>query len=230
MPHRQFDMAMYAWISAPENVPRSIFIRARSRTPATAIAGQNVTGFKNPEMDRLIDAIEVELDADKRKALWARRSSSTPTELPSLPLYLPLRHLHPAEMAERGATDRQPVPDHAVDHRLETRAGSVTAMIRFTAIRLLEIAALLVLLSFVIYALIGLMPGDPIDLMRVGRPAYDAADVARLKAALRLDQPLVARYLAWAARGAVGRSRLFAAVCDAGLGGAVAAARRIRCC
>ena len=31
-------------------------------------------------------------------------------------------------------------------------------MIRYTAIRLIEIAALLLLLSFVIYGLIGLMP------------------------------------------------------------------------
>ena len=44
-------------------------------------------------------------------------------------------------------------------------ARSVGGMIRFTAIRLVEIAAMLVLMSFVIYGLIGLMPGDPIDLM-----------------------------------------------------------------
>jgi len=36
-------------------------------------------------------------------------------------------------------------------------------MIRFAAIRLVEILAMLVLMSFVIYALIGLMPGDPIS-------------------------------------------------------------------
>src|SRR5579864_8477230 len=87
-------------------------------------------------------------------------------------------------------------------------------MIRFTAIRLLEIAALVVLLSFVIYALIGLMPGDPIDLMRQADPRMSTADVARLKAAYGLDRPLVARYLAWAVQalgGDLGYSRLFAA-------------------
>ncbi|MGE5270473.1 MAG: ABC transporter permease [Thiohalocapsa sp.] len=87
-------------------------------------------------------------------------------------------------------------------------------MIRFTAIRLLEIAALAALLSFVVYALIGLMPGDPIDLMRQADPRVSAADVARLKAAYGLDQPLVDRYLAWAAQalsGDLGYSRLFAA-------------------
>src|SRR5438874_612284 len=86
-------------------------------------------------------------------------------------------------------------------------------MIRFTAIRLLEIAAMLVLMSFLIYALIGLMPGDPIDLMRQADPRMNAADVARLKAAYGLDQPLVARYLDWirqALAGDLGYSRLFA--------------------
>jgi peptide/nickel transport system permease protein len=86
-------------------------------------------------------------------------------------------------------------------------------MIRFTAIRLIEIAATLVLMSFVIYALIGLMPGDPIDLMRQADPRMSAADVARLKAVYGVDQPLVARYLAWAGQalaGDFGYSRLFA--------------------
>src|ERR1043166_5363219 len=86
-------------------------------------------------------------------------------------------------------------------------------MIRFAAIRLVEIAAIVVLMSFVIYALIGLMPGDPIDLMRSADPRMSAADVARLKAAYGVDQPLFARYLGWAGQalgGDLGYSRLFA--------------------
>jgi peptide/nickel transport system permease protein len=87
-------------------------------------------------------------------------------------------------------------------------------MIRFTAIRLTEIAVLLALMSFVIYALIGLMPGDPIDLMRSADPRMSAEDVARLKASYGVDRPLFARYLAWAGQalgGELGYSRLFAA-------------------
>jgi peptide/nickel transport system permease protein len=85
-------------------------------------------------------------------------------------------------------------------------------MIRFTAIRVVEIGAMLVLMSFVIYGLIGLMPGDPIDLMRSADPRTSAADVARLKAVYGLDRPLVDRYLAWAGAalaGDLGYSRLF---------------------
>ncbi len=85
-------------------------------------------------------------------------------------------------------------------------------MIRYTAIRLVEIAAILVLLSFIVYALIGLMPGDPIDLMRSSDPRMSAADAARLKALYGLDQPLLLRYAGWARQalaGDLGYSRLF---------------------
>jgi peptide/nickel transport system permease protein len=87
-------------------------------------------------------------------------------------------------------------------------------MIRFAAIRLVEIAAMLVLMSFAIYALIGLMPGDPIDMMRSADPRITAEDLARLKALYGIDQPLIGRYLAWgrsALGGDFGYSRLFSA-------------------
>jgi peptide/nickel transport system substrate-binding protein len=87
LPHRQFDMAMYAWISAPENVPRSILYSNEIPDAANGYTGQNATGYKNPEMDRLIDAAEIELDANKRKKLWAGMQQLYAADLPSLPLY-----------------------------------------------------------------------------------------------------------------------------------------------
>jgi peptide/nickel transport system permease protein len=87
-------------------------------------------------------------------------------------------------------------------------------MIRFIVIRLVEIAAMLVLMSFVIYGLIGLMPGDPIDLMLGADPHLTATDVARLKQLYGVDRPLIERYLAWAQAalsGDLGYSRLFSA-------------------
>ncbi len=87
LPHRNFDMAMYAWISAPEDVPRSILYSNEIPDAANGFAGQNASGFKNPGMDRLIDALEIELDPDKRKTLWAEAQRLYATELPSLPLY-----------------------------------------------------------------------------------------------------------------------------------------------
>ena len=87
-------------------------------------------------------------------------------------------------------------------------------MIRYAAIRLVEIAVLLALRPFLTYALSGLMPRGPIDLMRSADPRMSADDVARLKTLYGVDRPLVARYLAWAGQalgGELGYSRLFAA-------------------
>jgi peptide/nickel transport system substrate-binding protein len=87
LPHRRFDLVMYAWISSPENVPRSILHSSEIPNAANGYVGQNATGFTSPEMDRLIDALEIELDANARKALWAEAQRLYATELPSLPLY-----------------------------------------------------------------------------------------------------------------------------------------------
>lgn len=71
-------------------------------------------------------------------------------------------------------------------------------MTRYLASRSVEVIVTLVLMSFVVYLLIGLMPGDPIDLMIAGDPNMTSADAARLRAAYGLDRPLLARYAAWA--------------------------------
>jgi len=87
-------------------------------------------------------------------------------------------------------------------------------MLRFLVHRALQSLVVLALMSFAVYFLIGLMPGDPIDLMRSADPRMSAEDVTRLKQLYGVDRPLVARYLAWAGQalgGELGYSRLFAA-------------------
>ncbi|MGI9500673.1 MAG: ABC transporter permease [Geminicoccaceae bacterium] len=84
-------------------------------------------------------------------------------------------------------------------------------MIRYFAHRAFEASCLLVLMSFVIYLLLGLMPGDPIDIMASGDPDISSADIARLKALYGLDRPLTERYWHWlsgALSGDFGFSRL----------------------
>jgi peptide/nickel transport system permease protein len=83
----------------------------------------------------------------------------------------------------------------------------------FLARRLVESALVLLAVSFIVYGLIGLMPGDPIDLMLQADPSLTAADAARLKALQGLDRPLVERWVGWLARalsGDFGYSRLYA--------------------
>ncbi|MEI7873177.1 MAG: ABC transporter permease [Alphaproteobacteria bacterium] len=85
-------------------------------------------------------------------------------------------------------------------------------MTRYLASRAVGMLVTLTLMSFVVYVLIGLMPGDPIDMMIAGDPKMTSADAARLRALYGLDKPLVERYLAWAlqaVQGNFGYSRSF---------------------
>jgi peptide/nickel transport system permease protein len=85
-------------------------------------------------------------------------------------------------------------------------------MSRYLAARIVQTVVTLVLMSLVVFLLIGLMPGDPIDLMISGDPTMTSEDAARLRAAYGLDRPLMERYLAWAsqaAQGNFGYSRSF---------------------
>jgi peptide/nickel transport system permease protein len=86
-------------------------------------------------------------------------------------------------------------------------------MLSYIVQRLVQTALVLFVMSFIIYAMIGLMPGDPIDLMVQADPDLTAEDQERLKALYGLDQPLTVRYWNWltaALQGDFGYSRLFA--------------------
>lgn len=84
-------------------------------------------------------------------------------------------------------------------------------MPRYLINRFVQMFMVLGVMSFVIYGLIGLMPGDPIDLMISADPNMTAEDAARLHRLYGLDLPLTQRYVNWlqaALGGDLGFSRL----------------------
>ena len=86
-------------------------------------------------------------------------------------------------------------------------------MPRFVLRRLAQTVIVLLIMSFVIYGLIGLMPGDPIDLMMASNPGMTPEAAANLRAIYGLDQPLMLRYFHWlvaALHGDLGFSRVHA--------------------
>lgn len=85
---RKFSaMAMFAWISSPESVPRTTLHSTQIPSPTNNWSGQNYTGFADPRMDALIDRIELTLDRAARKELWRQLQRLYAEELPALPLY-----------------------------------------------------------------------------------------------------------------------------------------------
>ena len=86
-------------------------------------------------------------------------------------------------------------------------------MTRFILQRSLQALIVLLVMSFVIYSLIGLMPGDPIDVMISADPGATPEVVAHLRAIYGLDQPILLRYWHWleaALQGDFGFSRTHA--------------------
>src|SRR3546814_1164292 len=65
-------LAMFGWGKGPEHIPRTTLHSEQIPSAENGWSGQNYTGFENAEMDALIEAINLEIDSTKRKAMWDR--------------------------------------------------------------------------------------------------------------------------------------------------------------
>lgn len=85
---RRFDgLIMYAWLSAPESVPRSTLHSDLIPREENNWAGQNYPGYANAEMDAILDGLEDTCAPEPRQALWRRLQQLYARQLPALPLY-----------------------------------------------------------------------------------------------------------------------------------------------
>jgi len=81
------NLALFAFISSPENPPRTLLHSEEITTAENGWSGQNYTGYRSPRMDQLLEGIEVELDREKRRAMWHELQELYLRALPSLPLF-----------------------------------------------------------------------------------------------------------------------------------------------
>lgn len=88
---RQYPfLAMYGSLFTPESVPFNRFHSTQIPTEANSWQGDNRTGWRHAENDRLWEQLISELDETKRIALFHRQQEIFAEELPSLPLYFRL--------------------------------------------------------------------------------------------------------------------------------------------
>lgn len=80
-------LAMYAWISSPERSPRSIYHSSAIPSEKNSWSGQNQMGWVNPKVDKLVDQLESEFNAKKRKQIAYALLKEYTTDAPVLPLY-----------------------------------------------------------------------------------------------------------------------------------------------
>jgi len=85
---RQFTgLAMYAWVQQPGGVPRTILKSTEIPSAANGWSGQNYPGYRNPDMDKALDAAERELDVEKRRGFFAEIQRLYVDDLPVLPMF-----------------------------------------------------------------------------------------------------------------------------------------------
>ena len=81
-------IAMYAWVSSPDNPPRSTLHSSQIPTQANGFSGQNFPGWANTTVDKLFDEIVTEFDVNKRKAMMQQILKAYTEEVPVMPLYM----------------------------------------------------------------------------------------------------------------------------------------------
>ena len=77
-------------------------------------------------------------------------------------------------------------------------------MINYLLRRIVQLVPTLFVISIILYSLLALKPGDPIDDMRRGNPGFTQEDYDRLRALYGLDAPWYVRYGRWVSRAVQG--------------------------
>jgi len=85
---RGFDgLALFAWLSAPESIPRTTLHSDQIPTAENSFTGQNYTGYANAQMDRVIDDLETDCAPESQTQNWQALQSLYARDLPAIPLY-----------------------------------------------------------------------------------------------------------------------------------------------
>jgi peptide/nickel transport system substrate-binding protein len=80
-------MIMYAWSSGVGESPRRTLHSSQIPTAANNFGGSNAIAMNDPEMDRLIDVVDSELDPAKNRAAWVAMEKIYAAKLYVLPLF-----------------------------------------------------------------------------------------------------------------------------------------------
>ena len=85
---RAFDsMALFAWVSSPENSPKATFLSTNIPSAKNGYSGQNQMGWINKKVDKLLLDLDLEFDHSKRVATVHEILKYYTDEVPVLPLY-----------------------------------------------------------------------------------------------------------------------------------------------
>lgn len=83
---RDFELGMYSWVSSPDSSQRSMLHSTMIPSKDNSWSGSNRPGWKNKQVDQLLDQAEHEFDAQKRNALVRKIMKIYTDEVPVLPI------------------------------------------------------------------------------------------------------------------------------------------------
>lgn len=78
---------MYAWMSAPQAIPKTTLYSKMIPTKENNWAGQNYPGYASARMDKIIDDLDTVCAPAENLALWHELQKLYADDLPALPLY-----------------------------------------------------------------------------------------------------------------------------------------------
>ncbi len=85
---RAFDsMALFAWVSSPENSPKSTYTSKNIPTAKNGWSGQNYMGWSNKKVDEILENLDIEFKHEKRVEMIHEVLKYYTDEVPVLPLY-----------------------------------------------------------------------------------------------------------------------------------------------
>ncbi|RPI76564.1 MAG: peptide ABC transporter substrate-binding protein, partial [Desulfobacteraceae bacterium] len=80
-------LAMYAWLSSPDNNPRSFYHKDSIPTEANGFSGQNPPRWVNEEASRLVDEMDTTFDPKKREEQRHKMLYHYTNDVPVIPLF-----------------------------------------------------------------------------------------------------------------------------------------------
>jgi peptide/nickel transport system substrate-binding protein len=80
-------LAMFAWVSSPENPPKSSLYSKNIPTEENGYSGQNSGAWMNKEADQIFENFPYEFSLKKRQAMMKRLMQIYVEEVPVMPLY-----------------------------------------------------------------------------------------------------------------------------------------------
>ncbi|MFS4460085.1 peptide ABC transporter substrate-binding protein [Bdellovibrio sp. HCB2-146] len=88
MSKRKFEgLALFAWVSSPENSPRSTLASTSIPNNSNGWSGQNYHGWKNSQVDKDLDALDIEFNPKKRQDIVHNILKNYTAEVPVIPLF-----------------------------------------------------------------------------------------------------------------------------------------------